>query len=223
MKQSRLSKGAMECELVQFTKHNFHISIDIVMSIAIHLHTIRDVANLVNSSSGFRQDKDSIYCQWLKYHLTPASFVSCFERCNPRAMERALLHLNETDRVVLLTDMLEMCVSKGDNVTPISWAIKNGGRISDKVFIYAVMRGRCDVVEYFISQGTDVNTMDGLALFMGVYFQNDRMATILCKSGAYSKFTNKVIWSLTSEEVRAYYLASIAISDQRHNTPSHQV
>jgi hypothetical protein len=213
--QSRSSNGAKECELVKFTEHHMSeeltFSFDIVTSIAIHLHTFHDVANLVNSSSGFRQDKDSIYCQWLKYHSTPASFVSCFGRCHPRAMERALLNLNETDRVVLLTDMLVMCVSNGDNVTPISWAVNNGGRISGKVFINAVMKARCDVVEYFIAQGTDVNTMDGLALFLSVYFQNDRMASILRKSGAYSKFTNKVIWSLTIDEVWTYYLLSMNI------------
>jgi hypothetical protein len=73
----------------------------------------------------------------------------------------------------------------------------------------AVMKGLCDVVEYFIAQGTDVNTMDGLALFLIIYFRNDRMASILRKSGAYSKFTEKTIQSLTIEEVRAFYLLSM--------------
>jgi hypothetical protein len=132
-------------------------------------------------------------------------------------MERALLNLNETDRVVLLTDMLVMCVSNGDDVTPISWAVNNGGRISGKVFMNAVMKARCDVVEYFIAQGTDVNTMAGsLALFLSVYFQNDRMASILRKSGAYLKFVEKTIRSLTIDEVWTYYLLSTSLtSDER--------
>jgi hypothetical protein len=123
-------------------------------------------------------------------------------------MDRALLDLNETARIVLLTDMVVMCVSKGDDVKPISWAINNGGRISDRVFMRAVMKALFDVVEYFIAHGADVNTMDGLALFLCIYFQDHRMACILLKSGAYSKFTERTIRSLTFDEARAYYFSA---------------
>jgi hypothetical protein len=224
--QSRSNNCAKECELVQFTEHHvsdelpcsFPFSIDIVTSIAIHLHTTSDITNLVNTSRCFRQDKDYIYCQWLKNHSTAASFRYCFGRCHPRSMEHALLNINETDRVVLLTNMLVMCVSNGDDVKPISWAVKNGGKIDNRMFMNAVMKvivtkNKCDVVEYFIAQGIDVNTMDGLAQFMSVYFHNDKMVSILRKSGAevYPKFVEKSIGSLTFQEVWTYYMLAMSV------------
>jgi hypothetical protein len=133
-------------------------------------------------------------------------------------MEHALLNINETDRVVLLTNMLVMCVSNGDDVKPISWAVKNGGKIDNRMFMNAVMKvivtkNKCDVVEYFIAQGIDVNTMDGLAQFMSVYFHNDKMVSILRKSGAevYPKFVEKSIGSLTFQEVWTYYMLAMSV------------
>jgi hypothetical protein len=133
-------------------------------------------------------------------------------------MEHALLNINETDRVVLLTNMLVMCVSNGDDVKPISWAVKNGGKINNRMFMNAVMKvivtkNKCDVVEYFIAQGTNVNTMDGLAQFMSVYFHNDTMVSILRKSGAevYPKIVEKSIGSLTFQEVWTYYMLAMSV------------